>query len=238
MLARIHYTTLLPDDTLFTNEYSDVVAGSKLKKNGFELHDPDGNFLNFIEVHGTGLKYKHGYLVGGTITGVEFKDGNGNDYLTLDHAHVKVTQKLDLSETFPGFPYFMAEAGNDMIVGSKEADVMFSEAGKDKLTGLNGDDTLVALGQATMTGNNGSDTFVFYGLAKVLITDFDAVGGGQDQDYIYFSDQGDSKPRIYEDHHNTVLDFGHGHTVTLLNVGRADFSLADDYKEPGALQMI
>jgi len=237
-MARIHYTTLLPDDLLFTKEYPEIVSASKVTKNGFELHDPDGNYLNYISVRGTGLTYKHGYLVGGTITGVEFRDGNGEDYLTIDHAHYKVTEKLDLAQTAPALIYLAAETGNDKIVGSTESDLMFSTAGTDRLIGLYGDDTLVAYGKATMTGNMGSDTFVFSGFGKVKITDFDAVGGGEKQDYVYFTRQDDVKPRVYEHHHNTVIDFGHGQTVTLLNVDRADFSLVDDFKEPAAFEMM
>jgi Ca2+-binding RTX toxin-like protein len=232
-MAQIRYSSLLPDDMLFTSEYPETMFGSKLRASGFEVHDSDGNYLNYISVHGSGLKYKHGYLVAGTITGVDFKTGDGDDYVTISHAHYKVAQKLDLSDITdaPAGFYYLAESGNDKIVGSSESDALVSSGGANNLKGLGGNDTLIALGRATMTGNAGSDTFVFVGLAKVVITDFDANGGGNDQDYLYFQDIG-IKPRIYEDHHNTVLDFGKGHTVTLLHLDRTDFSLVDDFKMP------
>jgi Ca2+-binding RTX toxin-like protein len=128
--------------------------------------------------------------------------------------------------------YYLAEGGNDTIVGSSESDVLISSGGKNDVKGLGGDDTLIAYGRATLTGNKGSDTFVFTSLGKIVITDFDANGGGKNQDYLYNLVPDSAKPRIYEDHHNTVLDYGHGHTVTLLHVDRGDISLVDDFKEP------
>jgi Ca2+-binding RTX toxin-like protein len=150
-----------------------------------------------------------------------------------------VTQKIDLSDVVSAAPtfYLAGESGNDSILGSMESDVLIGQTGKNTLRGLNGDDTLVSNGRDTMTGNRGSDTFVFTGLGKAVVTDFDANGGGKNQDYIYFQDSS-VKPRIYQDHHNTVLDFGQGHSLTLTGVDRADFSLANDFKIPPAYEMI
>lgn len=238
-MAKIQYTALVPDDTIFTSEYPQLSFASKEKESGFELHDPDGNYLNYVEVHGNGLKYRHGYLVGGTLTGVEYKDGDGDNYVTISHADYKVVDKFDLSSLMSAYPYLLEESGDDKITGSKESDVLYSHGGNDVMIGGKGDDTLVtgSNGHARMTGGQGSDTFVFENLTKAVITDFDANGGGKDQDYLYFENTNQITPRIYQDHHNTVLDFGHHLTVTLLDVDRADFSLVDDIKKPPVLDM-
>lgn len=240
-MARIHYTTLVPDGTLVTKEFPDEMFASKEKASGFEAHDPDGNYLNYVDVHGTGLKYRHGYLVAGTVTDVAFKTGDGENYLTATHVDFKVTEKLDLSSIPTTLLYLLADSGNDKIRGSKESDVIFSSLGNDIIRGSGGDDVLVAgsVGHTRMSGGTGSDTFVITGLSKVVITDFDANGGGTDQDYIYCGGLDQFHPRIYQDHHNTVLDFGSHHTVTLLGVDRADFSLVDDVgPEPPVLHTL
>lgn len=231
-MAQIRYKELVPDMTYFAAQYPAEMFGTRQRASGFELHDPDGNYLNYIVVHGTGLKYKNGYLVGGTITGVEYKDGNGDDYLTVSHAKVKVTQKLDISDISLFTLYQTVEAGNDKIIGSNESDIMRSISGKNKLSGLGGDDTLIAEGRDTLSGGQGSDFFVFSSGEKVVITDFDAVGGGQDQDYLFPLVGDGVAQRIYQHRHNTVLDFGKGHTLTLVGVDRDDFSTIDDFKLP------
>ena len=233
-MAQIRYTALVPDDTYFTSQFPSDMFGSRQRASGFELHDIDGNYQNYIVIHGNGLKYRNGYLVGGTITGVEFRDGNDNDYLTITHASVKVTQKTDLADVqYAALAFYTAgESGNDKITGSMQSDVLLSGSGKNTLLGRGGDDTLIAGGYDTLTGGRGADIFVFMGSTKVVIADFDAVGGGENQDYLAYVTPDGSKPRVYQDHHNTVLDFGHRHTLTLLDVDRTDFSLTDDFKMP------
>lgn len=232
-MARFKYTSLIPDDTFFAQQYPEVMAASDQTSKGFELHDPDGNYLNYIEVHGTGLKYKSGYLVSGTITSVEFKTGDGDDYLDITGIGRKIDAKMDLAEISPLDLWFFADKGNDKILGSSGNDVLYSTEGKDVINGYSGDDTLIQGGSAktVMTGGKGSDTFVFYGSKKMVVTDFDAVGGGANQDYFYIPNT-DAKPRIYQDHHDTVLDYGHGVTIRLEDVSRKDFSLVDDVKAP------
>jgi len=72
---------------------------------------------------------------------------------------------------------------------------------------------------------------------KVVVTDFDAVGGSLKQDYFYYYDRFESIPRIYGDNGDTVIDFGHHRTTTLLGVDRSDISM-DDFKVPPAFDLI
>ena len=82
-----------------------------------------------------------------------------------------------------------------------------------------------------MTGGAGSDTFIFEGKFSFggadghdVITDFDANGGGANQDYLNVIGE---VTDIYRDGKNTVIEVDHDLTLTLLNVKRSDISEAD-----------
>lgn len=86
------------------------------------------------------------------------------------------------------------------------------------LIGLDGNDTY--------TGKLRSDTFaVGYGYGKDIVTDFDANGGGSHQDYLQLP--GDPDFRKHQKGEDTVIDFGHDNSVTLLNVDAHDITKAD-----------
>ncbi|MFM2281710.1 MAG: hypothetical protein RLZZ444_3941, partial [Pseudomonadota bacterium] len=72
---------------------------------------------------------------------------------------------------------------------------------------------------------------------NVVVTDFDATGGGTHQDYLYFSQAAFGKPRIYQDHHDTVLEFQGFFSVRLEDVDRSEVSIADDFKVPPVLDV-
>jgi hypothetical protein len=235
-MAKIHYTPFVPDDIYFANLYSFQVFATKLTKFGFELHDEG---TNYVEVHGVGLKYRRGYLVDGTITDVEFKNGLQNDYVTFKNINVEIEQKLDISN-LPMFNFHeMILSGNDRVNGSLESDVLYGGTGKNILNGLNGNDTLIGGERDTLTGKQGSDIFCFFSndvSKRVVVTDFDASGGGTNQDYYYFDEGFQTAPRIYESRGNTILDFGGRHTMTLVDVERGDIS-TEDFKVPPAFDL-
>jgi hypothetical protein len=228
-MATIAYTKFVNDDEFFITPYKDLLFGIQEGKSGFRLRtEEDGR--EYIVLYGIDLHYKHGFLVSGTITSVEFKSGQYNNLMTAADMQFTITEKLDLSAVSAYQIYQMTLAGNDTVTGSKESDVLYGGVGRNNLTGFNGDDVFLGGDHDTMTGNLGSDTFVFFsGSKKIVVTDFDAVGGGDAQDYFYYDDT--LAPRIYQDHHNTVIDFGHHHSMRLLNVHRGDVSMLD-FKEP------
>jgi hypothetical protein len=228
-MAKITYTKFVPEGEFFITPYKDLLFGIQEGKSGFRLRNEEPG-REYIVVHGTDLHYKNGFLVSGTITDVEFKSGQYNNLMTAADMHFTITDKLDLSAVNAYQIYQMTLLGNDTVTGSKEGDVLYGGAGRNKITGFNGDDVLLGGEYDKMTGNLGSDTFVFFtGSKKLVVTDFDAVGGGTDQDYFYYEDT--LTPRIYQDHHDTVIDFGHHQIIRLLGVHRGDVSMYD-FKEP------
>jgi Ca2+-binding RTX toxin-like protein len=237
-MGKISFKALIPDDTYVLQEYPELMVATNPTKTGFDIVDPDGGYLNHIQVHGHDLAYKNGFLVKGTITRVEFLDGDDLPYLTMTKLNIKADGNLDLANINPTTQFEFFTAGSDMVTGSTESDTLVAFGGTNTIKGLDGDDTLVSSGRDTLTGGLGSDIFAFapqYVIANnrsVRVTDFDAVGGGADQDYVYFDQAEIGTPRIYADHRNTVLDFGQNYTVTLVGVDRGDFSVAEDFKTP------
>jgi hypothetical protein len=79
-----------------------------------------------------------------------------------------------------------------------------------------------------MTGGSGSDHFFFTHDGKGgtdVITDFDAKGGGDNQDYIATSfEEVLSIKQVGDD---LVLDYGDGDTLTLLDIDKSDFGKSD-----------
>lgn len=236
-MARIKFTTLLPEGAFFTQQYPASMYASEQSASGFELHDVDGDYLNYIEVHGRGLKYKNGYLVGGTVTGLDFKNGDGDDYVVVSGARQKVNGSYDISAFNATFAFMLATDGKDTALGHAGDDILYAGLGDNTLKGFAGDDMLLSStgGRDVMTGGAGSDIFVLAAAKKLVVTDFDAVGGGVDQDYFCMMMTEGLDLRIYQNRRDTVLDYsdaasGQHATVTLKNVDRADFSLTDDVK--------
>lgn len=140
------------------------------------------------------------------------------------------------------------EGGNDVmsgtgvadgIVGGRGADTISGGAGDDDLVGQIGGDTIKGgdgsdlimggKGNDTLSGNGGSDLFTFAsGEGSDVIKDFDAKGGGGNQDYIGAGSDVIEWLRVFQYGDDTVIDFGDGQTVVLIdvkasNVGEEDF---------------
>jgi hypothetical protein len=86
-------------------------------------------------------------------------------------------------------------------------------AGNDRITGGGGSDVFLFQSGTGTTFNDGRD----------IITDFDANGGGSDQDYLFWDDVVD----IRKSGKNTVVEYGDGDTVTLLDVKRSQIDVDD-----------
>lgn len=120
-------------------------------------------------------------------------------------------------------------AGKDTFHGSKVGDVVNAGAGADRLFGGGGEDGLAGeAGNDTVVGGGGSDQFVFRkGYDQDVVTDFDAKGGGHDQDYVLVV--ADAEFDIVGHGRDTVIDFGHGDTLTLLDVRKSQVT-EDDFQ--------
>jgi len=128
--------------------------------------------------------------------------GSGADTITGNKAS-NALSGFDGADTIRG------GGGNDVIKGGIGMDMLEGGSGKDRLTG--GDDV---------------DLFFFRrGFSKDVITDFDAKGGVGNQDFIEI--MADAKFDIEKDGRNTVIDFGKGSTLTLLDVRASQVTDAD-----------
>jgi Ca2+-binding RTX toxin-like protein len=119
-------------------------------------------------------------------------------------------------------------AGNDALDGGSGADLLQGGAGDDILRGGSGADTIDGgAGDDLLAGGAGGDTFVFTGGGgNDVVLDFKP---GQDLLQISKGINGtdiatadDLAGRVQQVGDNTVIDLGHGDTITLVNVDAED----------------
>ena len=105
---------------------------------------------------------------------------------------------------------------------------MNGEGGNDILEGRGGADTLSGgIGKDILVGGVGFDTFVFTtDFGRDVITDFNADGGPGAQDHIQATFPG-AEDVHKSGKHDTVVDFGSGDTLTLLNVKPSHLDASD-----------
>ena len=166
----------------------------------------------------------------GTVESLKFTDDSDKTLLTITKAD------YDGSDMVAAFINGGAEGlleyalrGNDELVGSKADDTMYGGGGKDKLEGDKGKDSLDGgTGKDSLIGGDNSDLFYFAaGYGQDTVIDFDAKGGGDKQDYVYLDPGTEYTERAANRGRDTILDFGDGQTLTLLDVRKSDFSEAD-----------
>jgi Ca2+-binding RTX toxin-like protein len=179
-----------------------------------------------VVFNGRDLSYRNGKLIDGIVTKITFENANGDDLGVISNLHLDLPGKID---TLPGILKLLAIAlrGHDTIIGSREGDHLVGGAGSDEIVGLNGRDRIFgSTGNDVLTRNLGSDLFFFEdGHGRDIVTDFDAVGGGLDQDYLMNLTNGGYDIRSRGN--DTVIDFGDGDKIVLLNVASTDVSAAD-----------
>lgn len=155
-----------------------------------------------------------------SATGLLLYAEGGNDSLTG-------TGAADGLVGGKGADTIAGEAGNDDLLGQAGGDVIKGGDGRDLISGGKGDDTL--------TGNSGSDLFVFAtGDGFDEIKDFDAKGGGDEQDYIGIGSDVLDQLIIIQAGDDTVIRFFSGQSVTLVDVD-ADKIGEEDFVEVGVI---
>ena len=243
-MAKLVYTDL--SGGLFP-VYVDLSLESKSKTKVVFVDDVTGDKIVY---KGHDLKVSNGIIVSGELTGWNYTDSAEDPYLTMTNF------KLDLDKIHAMTSSAFAEkalnkvlSGNDSLTGSSYNDTMFGLGGRDKLIGNAGDDNLYARGgndrlsggagydtlysgkgSDSMTGGTEIDFFVFNkGDGHDTITDFNANDGdlaGHDVIYLSISfDDIKSIKKFGDD--STIIDFGHGDTLTLLHVNKADVGAND-----------
>jgi len=109
--------------------------------------------------------------------------------------------------------------GVNRVRGSNFNDTIFGDANDNTLEGQSGNDLLGGRGgNDTLTGGAGADTF-FYSAGADIVTDFSHAQG----DVINLVGSGVTsfaqlQPMMSQNGANTLIDFGGGNTMTLLNV--------------------
>lgn len=227
-MATVKYTTLYGDDFALGNLLSKGNVLTTDAKSATEMVLRDLGTGNFIVIEGENLSYKKGALVGGTITNVDFTDADGKSFVSFTDTSYHTPElgaalRLTDLETF----YFQLFNGKDDVYGTKVDDYLIGAAGNDILDGRGGEDWLWGrTGTDRETGGAGRDYFMFSKSSDLdIVTDFDADGSGELQDYIatnldYVS--------IKQKGDDTVVDFGDGNRMKLLNVD-ASLVTVDDF---------
>lgn len=135
---------------------------------------------------GENLFYDGQQIIGGTITGVAFKDPNGGTWYTITDVDADATQFPDVTAAYlPHNVDALVLSGNDKLVGSRGNDQLEGFKGSDRLIGKAGNDAFYGdQGRDTMTGGRGDDQF-YIGVhdGHDVITDFKAYG---DADQVIF----------------------------------------------------
>jgi Ca2+-binding RTX toxin-like protein len=218
----------------------DVVSTSTYYSQSFDLETNERKHAVYRDTEenssvvfdGRGILYDGDAMVAGTIEKITFMSPSDGVYLT-------VTGDFKAAQIYGQFGqpggvdrvYHFVLKGSDTVIGSVKKDLLHGFEGKDSLNGGIGDDWLSGgVGNDRLTGGRGSDLFIFgAGEGRDVITDFDAVGGEGNQDFLFFGNiEGFEKHR---DGGNTVFEFDGGGRLTILDVRPGQIT-TDDFDSP------
>ncbi|MDB5526038.1 MAG: hypothetical protein JWM58_3801 [Rhizobium sp.] len=205
----------------------------------------DVESTNRIVLTGNNLGYTNNVVDEGTITGIKFTNHDNQNYVVLTGGNYSA-QAFSAAFEADGIHGMLELAlkGDDKMVGSLTADVLYSGSGNDNVKGGSDDDYIYGgkgddklfgdagadylfgdIGNDTMEGGAQSDIFHFRkGTGKDTITDFDA--DGNNQDFLNLV-KGENFTVKQVNNDDLRLDFGNGDTLLLLDVDKGDFSKAD-----------
>jgi Ca2+-binding RTX toxin-like protein len=184
---------------------------------------------NHVLLQGEDFKVSHGLVDRGRIESFRHFSEDGENFVKFSNLNIdaRVVAGATPNEFLQDLLQRLTNrdvkvTGTDLddpsIMGYRGNDRIFGRGGDDILAGAEGDDLLV--------GGLGNDTFQFeVGFEKDTIKDFDPTGGVGAQDFIQATfAQVDSINQVGA---NTVIDFGDGDTLTLLNVNASLITDAD-----------
>jgi len=164
-------------------------------------------------------------LIGGA--GADVLDGgNGTDTASYATAAAGVTANLTTPASNSGNAAGDTYTSIENLAGSAFADVLTGNTGANVLNGGGGNDTL--------TGGAGNDTFAFRpGYAIDTITDFSAGAGVADvielSGFTGVAALADVLGRATQQGADTLIDFGAGDQLLLLNVSKSNL-VTDDFR--------
>ncbi|MDB5551542.1 MAG: hypothetical protein JWL86_1526 [Rhizobium sp.] len=223
-MARVTYQ-LFPG---FFSDEREIDEGSLTTGNSKKAVFTDFTSGDKLIFEGKGLDYEEGIITEGMLRELSAVDADGEKYFSLrgfkfDASFLTGSTVLEQVNAFTQNLMQM----DLRLVCTNLADTVTAPKGDDFVFGRGGDDMLSgALGNDMLIGGVGNDVFVFSeGFGKDHIKDFDAIGGDGLQDHIKASfDDIDSISRSGK---HTVIDFGDGDTLTLLNVRPGQIDASD-----------
>jgi Ca2+-binding RTX toxin-like protein len=231
-MAKIKYTDSLGDLGTLRFQYTPDEMHTDMDASGGEKAVYiDDNGGEKIILKGENFAYLDGDLLKGSVDKIIFQDSEGHTTAMISGVDFKAKQ-LDnlLTEGFDLHNFLdKAMSGKDLFKGSGNQDLAWAGDGNDRIKAFGGNDSVNGeAGNDIMTGGSGSDHFFFLlddEGGKDVVTDFDAKGGGDNQDYI--AAQFDDVLSIKQVGDDVVLNFGDGNTLTLLDTDKSNISEAD-----------
>lgn len=182
-----------------------------------------------IVLNGTGFEYTDGWITAGTITKINFENSDKASLISVTQGTfdaAKIIEALHDKGVEKALQIALSKA--DTFVGSANGDALYGFGGADNIKGNGGNDILAGgKGDDMLYGGTGSDIFVFNkGDGHDTIRDFDADGGGLNQDYIdaNFADVLKIKQ---VDHSVVEIDFKGGDVLTLEHATKSHITQAD-----------
>lgn len=237
-MAKVEYFENLADFSSFNAwTYANLALGPGASSTHASYTDSSTGAQIVIE--GQNLAYTQNAITAGSITSLTLADEDGGALITYSALDA---DGADWDDTFAelGFSKMIQylQRGNDQVIGSAVGEALDGWDGKDVLRAGEGDDYLLGLagndklfgeagndrlygydGNDRMTGGEDSDTFFFSGVTdKDVITDFDARGGGDEQDYLNI--RSSETFTIKKSHGDVLINFVDGDSVRLLDAAK------------------
>lgn len=233
-MAKITYKDALGDLGSLRFNYVPDQMFTDMDKSGNEKAVYFDDFTGASMVmKGRNFAYLDGELLKGKVESIVFKDEDSNTTATIDGLDLKAKTMhgLATADGDQNLYEFLKKAfsGDHDFTGTKNEDFAWADGGNDVIKALGGADSINGMGgNDVMTGGGGSDHFFFLHEGKGgkdVITDFDANGAGNDQDYI--AANFDDVLSIKQVGDDVVIDFGFGDTLTLLDTHKKDINVLD-----------
>jgi Ca2+-binding RTX toxin-like protein len=221
-MAKFKVEATIPDGSDISSLYPNKLSLDLVNKSTATLSDGTGS----VVLKGENLVVRNDVLVAGTLKSVEFVNGlTGTEYASITGLDLRAKPLGFQDDMQIGTVLQRLLMQDDLVLGSYEGDLLFGGGGKDRMIGRGGSDLIYGLfDDDRLTGGAGSDFFHVGDYGHDIITDFDSVGDGENQDYMAVDTLPLSiKPKGLD----TLIDFGDGVRVTLLNVNADTVTDAD-----------
>jgi len=220
------YARLNPLYTFFDNENTAILLEWKSQA---LLFDSDGG--EYVAFLGDDIEYDAGAMTSGTIHEIIFKNPDGENEARITGLDADAAELSNVWSGGGGMHAVVETvfAGNDRIKGANQGEWIEGYGGKDRIDGRGGDDWILGdEGRDRLTGGKGADYFIFYpGAGNDTIVDFDADGGEGRQDFINVATVLDFD--IVRDGKDTLLIYGDGDVIRLLDVRRSHVTFEGDF---------